>query len=380
MYQFTAANEGEVKFENAVVFQTEGKQDVYVYDLNDDSKLGLAEVTVTKEKTENNVDIEILSPENGVTLGKNTVSVSGQTKKNHQVKLVINKKEELFTTSNESGVFEKEVEKLKEWENTIEAMVLNAENKVIGEAKKVQVKISATAPEFKSLTLTPSGEVEPETKIIMELVSNANLSEVRVIINDVITELKEGKSGVYSWSTLAPKELGEYDVNITLKDEFAIETSEKWVDTLVVIAPLESAEPEKKVVETIEDTPKALPAENLELTISDIKVTELKTKSIITWKELADAESYNVYKKISNKEIELVENTKIPRFEVEITGDEIKYDEFAIKALGKTSTGQLVQGDLSEMTKVKTGPELYIMMALLALLLTGGIFFLKRRA
>ena len=85
-----------------------------------------------------------------------------------------------------------------------------------------------------------------------------------------------------------------------------------------------------------------------------------------------------MYKKIAENKIELIENVIDPRFEVEIVWDEIKYDEFAIKAIGKTSSGETVQGDLSEMTKVKTGPELYIFLALIALLMTTGIFFLRK--
>jgi len=38
-YSFTVANEGSVKFENAVKFNNAGVQDIYVYDLNDENIL-----------------------------------------------------------------------------------------------------------------------------------------------------------------------------------------------------------------------------------------------------------------------------------------------------------------------------------------------------
>jgi hypothetical protein len=38
-YSFTIANEGTVKFENAVKFKKSGLQDLYVYDLNDENIL-----------------------------------------------------------------------------------------------------------------------------------------------------------------------------------------------------------------------------------------------------------------------------------------------------------------------------------------------------
>jgi len=380
-YTYTVANEGSVKFENAVKFKNAWIQDVFVYDLNDDSILWVAEITITAEEIEQNVDIDILSPENGVTLWKNNITISGQTKKNHQVRIMVNDNQDLFTTSNANGIFEKEVEWLLEGTNTISAIVLNADNEKIGESRKIEVKISASAPVFKSITVTPNWDIEAESEVQIEVISNIWLTQVRAIINDIIIELEETKDGVYRWKTIAPKEPGTYDVDIILRDEFALETMEKWVDTLNIIALPELNSPEEITPEIEEiDLSAAEIPEDLDLTISDIEVTELKTKSIIIWKDLDDAESYNVYKKISDTQIELVENTAEARFEIEITGDEVKYEDFAIKAIGKTSSWEIIRWDLSEMTKVKTGPELYIILALIAFLLSSGIFFMRRTA
>ena len=385
-YTFTAANEGSVKFENAVKFQNAGKQDLYVYDLNNEDILGIAEVTIKEAEVLKDVEISILSPENGVTLGKNNITVSGTTQKNHQVRIILNNDQDLFTTSNADGVFEKEIKDLKEGANTLVAHVLNADNEKIGESTRVDVKINSSAPEFKTIKITPEGEVDAGTEITIEVVSNIGLDSVSVIIDDVITTLKEEKDGVYVGKTNAPGEAGEYPVDVNLKDEFAHEAVEKAAATLTVNAlpelnaPVEEpAEEEVEVIETIEATPAEVP-EELDLGITDIEVTELKTKSVLTWKKLDDAESYNIYKKIADNKIQLIESVSEPRFEIEITGDEIKYEEFAIKAIGKTSSGETVQWDLSEMTKVKTGPELYIMLALLALLLSGAFFYTQRRA
>jgi len=324
-----------------------------------------------------------LSPENGITLATDTITVSGKTNKNHQIRVLINDNQDLFTTSNDDGIFEKEVDGLLEGSNTIKALVLNADEEVIGESELVQIKISSSAPVFKSITVTPSGDVESESEITIQVVSNAGLSQVRAIINDIITELNEDSDGVYIWTTNAPKEVGLYDVDVVLRDEFALETIERWVDTLSIVAipELNSGEQEPKtIVEEIPTQKLESAPESLDLRIQDIEVTELKTKSVITWSEVDDAETYNIYKKISDTQIELIESTNQARYEIEIVGDEIRYDDFAIKAIGKTSTWVLVQWDLSEMTRVKTGPELYILFALIALLLTGWIFFMRKEA
>lgn len=378
-YTFIPANEGSVKFENAVRFNNSWVQDVYVYDLNNEDILWVAEVTISEDEVLQDVEINILSPENGVTLGKNNITVSGTTQKNHQVRIIVNDQQDLFTTSNEEWLFEKDIENLQDGENTIQAYVLDADNEKIWESAKIGIKINSTAPEFKSITITPIGEIEAETEISIEVVSNAWLTNVTAIIDDVITKLAEQKDGIYMATTLAPKEAWEYGVDIVLVDEFANETRKDNAETLTIIAKPDFtvADPEEPVIVVIEPE-EEVDTEELDLTIKGIEVTELKTKSIVTWDVLTDAESYNVYKKIDTNKIELVENVLEPRFEVEITGEEIKYEEFAIKAIGKTSSWETVQGDLSEMTKVKTGPELYIFLALVALLLTSWIFFFRK--
>jgi hypothetical protein len=381
-YSFTAANEGSVKFENAVKFQNVWKQDIYVYDLNDENILGIAEIDISAKEVLSDIEILILSPENWVTLGKNNITVSGSTQKNHQVRVVLNNDQDYFTTSNAEGIFEKEIDAMQQWMNAIQAFVLNADDKVIGESKRIDIKINSDVPELKKFTITPTGSVQAETELSMELVSNTGLSKVQVIINDIITTLEETKDGIYVATSLAPSKAGEYSVDVLLTDEFAHETQERGVETFIITAiPELQAASEAPIVEgiieTIDDTPTQT---DLDLIITDMEVTELKTKSVLTWKDLEDAEKYNIYKKIADNKISLIETTTEPRFEIEITGDEIRYEDFAIKAIGKTSTGEIIQGSLSEMTKVKTGPEMYIFLALIAILLTSGLFFLRKNS
>lgn len=378
-YKFIEANEGSMKFENAVIFKKPWVQNLYVYDLNQETVMGLAEVTISEEVKLKNIDIEILSPENGLTLWKNTLTISWTTQKNYQVRITVNAKQELMTTSNEEGVFEQIVENLVQGENTFQARVLDADGNIIGESKVVKVQVNSLAPEFKSISITPTGEVEAESPIDIEVVSNIWLREVQVIINEVITKLTEVRDGRYTGKSFAPGLAGEYPVDVILKNDFNIETKEEAVETLTIIAKPElEAAPKETVIETI-PTRTNTPTENLDLTIKNIKVTELKERSIITWDALLDAESYNIYKKISDTQVELIDNVKEARYEIAFTGDKIKYEEFAIKALGKTSTGTLVQWDLSDMTRVQTGPILYILLGFIALMLSGGIFFLGSR-
>jgi len=99
-----------------------------------------------------------------------------------------------------------------------------------------------------------------------------------------------------------------------------------------------------------------------DLKITWLKLVELKTKSILTWDNIDWAKSYNVYKKLENENLELIVNVLEPKFEIEITWDEVKYDYFAVKALAETSSWEIYEWDLSEATKIKTGPEMLILL------------------
>jgi len=68
------------------------------------------------------------------------------------------------------------------------------------------------------------------------------------------------------------------------------------------------------------------------LKITGIKLTVLKTKSILTWDKNEKAESYNIYKKKDDNTLEFIQNVKEAHFEVPIAAsEEITYDYFAIK-------------------------------------------------
>jgi len=130
-YTFETANEWEVKFENAVKFSTAWAQDIHVYDLNDENILGIAEVVISEKDVAQALEISIYTPEKGLTIGKNSLKVSGGTSKNHQIKIVLNGDKEITTTSNDDGIFEKEITELIDGENSIQAFVLDSDENEI---------------------------------------------------------------------------------------------------------------------------------------------------------------------------------------------------------------------------------------------------------
>ncbi len=384
-YKFTSADQGKVKFENAIKFKNPWKQSIQVYDLDDDTIMGMAEADISQWWSSNQwEEINILSPENGITLGKTNIIVSWTTTKNHRIILVINNKDEINTTSDSSWAFEKEIT-LQEWENFIKAQVLDADNKKIGESENVSVKVSAGKPALHSIKVTPQDDVEPETPINVEVISNQWLSSVTAIIDDVINGLNETSNWVYKWTITAPKKAGKYDIDVVLLDDFWNETKEKAAISVTVIEPILNAGPEFATWTTvwswiIDTPPIELPVAYVKdpLKITGIKLTVLKTKSILTWDINEKAESYNVYKKSADGTLDFIQNVTNPYFEIAIAWNTITYDYFAIKWVAKTPSGETYEGDLSEATKLQTWPEVFLLV-LFALLWGMGFVMYKRK-
>ncbi|MCP4522745.1 MAG: hypothetical protein GY828_00840 [Candidatus Gracilibacteria bacterium] len=386
-YEFTKSDQGKIKFENAVSFSEQGTQNIYIYDLDDETIIGLAEVLVTEEVVKENIEISILSPENKLTIGKKIIKVSGQTQKNHKAEVVLNGEKTFSVISNNNGDFETELSELNNGENTIIAYVLNADEERVGTSEEIHIKVESIAPTLKSINLDVKS-VEAEGKYSVEVIASQKLTSVKVLVDDVLHSLNEVSSGKYTADLLAPKKAGVYKVDVILKDELGLETKESGTESINVTAKVVTTEPtntstsEEPVLQSGGEEPKKETTLETKTTpsyeIKNLKVTTLKTKSVLTWDKIKDIKEYEVHKKTAKDKTELITTVQTNRFEVEITGDDIKHDYFAIKAVAKTASGEIIPTDLSEMTKVQTGPEIFILLFLS--LLIGGFFFLKRQA
>ena len=377
-YTFETSDEWEVKFENAVKFSAPWTQDIHVYDLNDENILWVVEVDISEKEAIKDLDISIYTPEKWLTIGKNSVTVSWGTSKNYRVKIILNWDKEITTTSNNDGIFEKEIEDLVEWENRIQAFVLDSDENEVGSTEEIMIKVNSDAPELKSIKITPTWEVDWGTEISVEVYSSAGLSSSEIILNDIITSLTEWEDGLYTWVATAPTEPWFYYIDVILKSDFGQETRKLKAESITIkeVINLNAANPEVKENSGISE-PSNLNAANLDIT--GLKLTMLKTKSVLTWNEVKAASSYNIYKKMTDGKLELIDNTIKPRYEIAIVWDEVKYDSFAVKAMTNTSNGESLEWDLSEMTKVQTGPTELILLLLAMILWLWVVMFTKSK-
>ena len=375
-YTFSASDQWRIKFENSVKFKNSWLQNIHIYDLNDDTVFWIAETDIDKESIITNIDISIISPESGLTIWDDSIWVSWTTTKNHKVNIILNWTKEFSTTSNNDWIFEKIVEDLNDGENKIKAQVLDADLNVVWESNEVSLKVELDSLNIKNVWISPE-EIEAESSFEIEIIANPGLDEVSIVLNDVLILLEETDAWVYKVKAYAPKEPWTYKIDLKIKDELWHEKTELWAANITVneVVLLVADETWTWVVAVQEDNP-IIEEETDKLKITWLKVVELKSKSILTWNEIEDIEWYNVYKKASDWELELVENVETAKFEIEIVGDETEYEYFAVKAITKTASWELYEWSLSDATKVKTGPEMIILL-LLSLFLGWLVFIVK---
>lgn len=400
-YQFTKSNEWSVKFENSVKFTKSWKNDIHVYDLNDqtDSLFGLAEVEVTEKVNQEKVEIEILTPPTWTIIWGKSINTSWKSSKNHQIKLVLNNKKEILTTTNRDWIFEKEIEWLENWDNSIKAYILNADWNEIWESKEILIKSDSSFPVFNKLKLTPSWEIQVNTKIKAEVYATKWLEEVSLVINENVNILKETSEWVYAWEFLAPKEEWDYKIDVNLKNELGTKLEKKAVQTLIVIPEMKVSGGVKKdkcpnwdyTWDVFDWKCWKKPVDYkapIDLWIKNLRIVQLKTKSVLTWDKVADAVKYEVYKKVAWDKLELIDTIKDNKYEIEITWDKIKYEYFAVKAIWKQEfvdtedsskkIDKEIVWDLSDAVKIQTWPK-EIIIVFLALLLWFWILFIWRK-
>ena len=379
-YTFKWSDQWYIKFENAVKFKASGNQSIHIYDLDDDTVLWIGEVVINKSNIAVNEDILINSPENNITIWDNFVTITWTTNKNHNINIIVNNGETIKTLSNWDGIFEKYIDNLKTWENIFKAQILDSENNIIGESDDIKIKIETSELLIKNIKIIPN-ELEVNNAFEVELIANSWLQNASVIINNVITKLEENKAWVYIWKINAPNKAWVYKVDAKITDDLWHTKQGIEITSINVLAakieevieiPLEVAE--TVVVE--ENTGTWEVQDKMEITW--LKLIELKTKSILTWDNIESAKSYNIYKKSDNWDLELVDNVTTPKYIIEIKWDTITFDYFAIKALSETWSGNIYEWDLSEATKIKTWPELIILLILTLIIWSMFVFINKR--
>jgi len=382
-YTFQLSDQWVKKFENWVKFSNIWEQSISVYDSEDYQNLIWKwEITIIEASTtQTDIEIEILTPETNTTISENKLQISGATKKNHQINIEINGSKIIPTTSNSDWIFQKEVDNLNTWENTFKAYVLDADQNIIWESKIITIKVDDNKPVFKKIILSPLSEswsIEEDTNIDVKVFANKWLKTVKLLFNDWVISLSETEDWVYTWTFKSPIWEKEYSIDVVLADNLWHIVTEKEVTKINVFAIEKQAPSEPKLEAQIVCSGSNIKASELKITW--LKLIKLKNKSILTWNKNEKAESYDIFKKNASWSLDFIKNVEIPKFEIEITWKQVKYNYFAVKAKAEwCSKDEIVVWDLSEATKIQTWPAEIILMLILSLILWFWFMLLKRR-
>ncbi len=389
-YTFKTVDQWKIKFENSLIFKTAWKQEIIISDLNNEEVEWIWEINIIWEvTTEDVIEITIISPENWVVIWTNYLAVSWKTQKNHKVKIKLNWADAKTTTSNNDWVFEEKLDNLENGNSIIKAVVLNSDNKEIWVSKDVKVTIKSENPEFNSIKITPSLLVEPETGLSIQVKATKWLKEVNAIINDEIVKLNEENDWIYNWRTTAPKIEWEYNVDVKLTNELWNQTNKRPATKLKVVLPDFNAWTDEVIVDVLEEAPEEIvewepvPEPVIKRTkiykITNLQLTKLKTKSILSWDPITEALSYNIYKQLWWNQLVLVDNVKEPRYEVNIVWDKITYDYFIVEPVVKDETWDTIKWELSEVTEIQTWPKELLLLLFLSLIIWFFITKFRRK-
>lgn len=388
-YSFRDADQWKVKFENSLIFRNMWKQQVNVFDLNNEDISGLAEINVVDEDAEDIIQISIIAPSDWSIVTNNFITLSWKTKKNHQVSITLKSdktKREIKTQSTAEWMYEKKMENLEDWDYTIIASVINSEWKEAWKTDEIKVTVKTKKPEYNSIKIKPY-EIFTEDKIFIDLKASTGLKEVKITIDDNIIELKETKDWVYTWSTTAPKKAWTYDVDIKLVDDIWNELLKKLPKELEVLSLLSPhpCDPEDEECVVDEDCDPEIEECRKEITktkmyiINNLRLTKLKTKSVLSWDPIAEAISYNIYKRLEWNKLVLVDNVKVPTYEVQITWKKMTYDYFVVEPVVLDWSWQTLKWQLSEVTEIQTWPKELLILLFLSFLIWLIILVFKHR-
>ncbi|MDD2565588.1 MAG: hypothetical protein PHZ26_03280 [Candidatus Gracilibacteria bacterium] len=239
-FQFKAEDLGSKTFSKGLSFTKTGKMKVVVLDIENDQLEGSVDVTVT-DGTEGNAgdstgDITIISPDNGMTISDNKVTVSGTTKKNSKVKFFLNGTEmkDLETQTDDKGAFTTEMKDLTQSTNIIKVKALDGTDKIIAESSDISINIETSGPLFKSLSVIEGAEAPSGSEINLTLLADSGLSEVTATLGEVVQPLIESTTspGTYEGKVTLPSIEGDYSIDINLKSSLGKTTVKKSAATI----------------------------------------------------------------------------------------------------------------------------------------------------
>ncbi|MFH0838392.1 MAG: fibronectin type III domain-containing protein [Patescibacteria group bacterium] len=236
-YTFKEADQGKFTFNLAFRFSQVGHQFVQVLDKDNWKIAGEKEVEVIPQQAitvpEVTSSLSIKSPVDGGKFGSNLVVITGQGDPNINLKIFDDDVKIGDTETDSDGFFSFQAKSLAAGSHTF--YVMSGSGQV---SKSVTINVDTIPPVLNSISVTPSGVVQPGQTLNVVVTSEPNLDEARIRIQGVEKELlpDSGQPGTYAVSITAPASAGSYPVDVILADDLANRSEMRAQKTILVEA------------------------------------------------------------------------------------------------------------------------------------------------
>lgn len=135
---FNESDNGSKKLSKAVTFKRTGNQKLTVNEAVEDAEGSITirvDENTTPTSTGGTETVTITTPEKGSQITGNSVMVSGKTKKNSKVILILNAVEVATLVSDDTGIFTKNLTDITQATNILKVNVLDGNNSIIGSSE-----------------------------------------------------------------------------------------------------------------------------------------------------------------------------------------------------------------------------------------------------
>jgi len=229
-YTFLTRDEGTFTFSQSLTFSQTGSQtiEVFLYDLQKEeinvNVFGKKSVQV-EENGEyqgpiSNNDITILTPENNSKFSSSSVSITGTSAKNSDVKIFLDNSPYKSLSTDDKGIFSLIIHDLDEGNHSVYAQQIEGKKK----SNTIQFSIDSSSPEITSSVFSETNTT-PNAEISLTLKTKGDAKEVLIRIDNEekkLAKISGSSASSSTWKTefSVPSTIGQYPVLAIVTDEY----------------------------------------------------------------------------------------------------------------------------------------------------------------
>ena len=349
---FTADDNGEKKFSKGLIFKKSGKQKIYVSDVSDDI-MGEATILVDPAlvtAVASDASVTIITPENDTKITADMLMVSGKTRKNSKITLILNGQDAGTVVSDDTGIFTKNLTGLTQENNILVANLIDSANAIVASSPEIRFGRVLTSASTYGLTISPASTVEASSPIEIMVDATPGLAEITISLDGSVLTTTESAPGKYSVKTVAPQQVGPYKITINQKDSLGQSKTTDSPTTLTVTEKLAAA------------TTTLVP------TFKNVKTTTEGSRVVFDFavdNAPSDMTSFKIaYGKNADSLTQEVTTLNMDKIASKVNSgsytwyiDKVPADTYTFKIFGRTASGTLIAGLVSEPIVATVGKD-----------------------